>query len=494
MKLVIFLTLFALSQVLGESDLNNRTFPDGFKFGAATASYQIEGAWNLDGKGVQLWDWYTHTYPDRIDEQDTGDVACDSYHKWREDIELLKALGVNHYRLSISWSRLLPNGTVNNINPKGIEYYKNIFKTLRENNIEPLVTLYHWDLPITLHEIGGWTNPLIAEYFAEYARVCFREFGEYVKTWITINEPQSTCWGGYAAGAKAPGYSLDWEGLYLCAYVHVLAHAKAYHVYDEEFRSSQNGRISIVIDSPWAEPASNSSVDIAAAQQEREFVLGIYANPIFRGNWPQIVIDNIATRSKLEGFARSRLPQFTQEEIDFINGTADFFGLNTYGTGLITLQNKVDEDIGTPSYSLDKGTSSTVDPSWPSDVPWVHQVPWGFRKLLKYVYEQYGHPEIIVTENGWADKSGTLNDVDRISYVSQYLSALLDAYYEDGVNVAGYTVWSLLDNFEWTNGYTQKLGIVQVDFNSDNRTRTPKDSYHWYQKVIQTKCLVENCV
>lgn len=480
--------------VFGDATLSNRTFPDGFSFGTATAAYQIEGAWNEDGKGEQLWDWYTHTYPDKIDLGYNGDVACDSYHKWQEDIQILKDLGVQHYRLSISWSRILPNGTVNNINQKGIDYYINVLKTLKENNIEPMVTLYHWDLPIILHQMGGWTNPITAEYFAEYSRIAFKYFGEYVKTWITLNEPQSTCWGGYDSGSKAPGYTLAGLGLYECAYVHVLAHAKAYHIYDNEFRAQQKGRISIVIDSPWAEAASNSSEDVEAAQTEREFVLGLYANPIYLGNWPQVVIDNVATRSELEGFAQSRLPQFTQEQIDYINGTADFFGLNTYGTNLISHLNKPNENIGVPNYGLDKGTSSSVDPSWPSDVPWVHQVPWGFRKLLKYVYEQYNHPEIIVTENGWADKTGTLTDIDRQSYITQYLSALLDAYYEDGVNVTGYTVWSLLDNFEWTNGYTQKLGLVQVDFEDANRTRTPKDSYYWFQNVIKTKCLVEECL
>ncbi|CAG9765652.1 unnamed protein product [Ceutorhynchus assimilis] len=396
--------------------------------------------------------------------------------------------------MSISWSRILPNATANNVNAKGIEYYLKIFKALKENNIEPMVTLYHWDLPLTLHEIGGWYNPLLADYFAEYSRICFQYFGEYVKTWITINEPQSTCLGGYAEGSKAPGYHHMGEGLYQCAFVHLLAHAKAYHIYDAEFRPKQQGRVSIVIDSGWAEPASDNESDILAAQTEREFVLGIYANPIYLGNWPQVVINNVAQRSTLEGFPKSRLPELTQQEIDFINGTSDFFCLNTYSTNYITIGNSVNESIGEPNYYLDKGTTAYSDPAWPSEVQWVHMVPWGFRKLLKYVYEQFSHPEIVVTENGWADLTGQLNDSNRTRYISEYLSALLDAYYKDGVNVTGYTVWSLLDNFEWTNGYTQKLGIIQVDFDSENRTRTPKDSYKWYQNVIRTRCLVDECI
>ncbi|XP_050305731.1 myrosinase 1-like isoform X2 [Anthonomus grandis grandis] len=478
------LFLLISSTYCDSSTLNNHHFPKNFKLGAATAAYQIEGGWNEDGKGVHMWDWYTHTFPEKIKFNYTADVACDSYHKWEEDVKLLKNLGVSHYRMSISWSRILPNGTANNINLKGVEYYLNIFKALKEANIEPMVTLYHWDLPIYFHEMGGWYNPLLAKYFGEYARVCYKYFGEYVKTWITINEPQSTCLGGYAEGTKAPGYIHMGEGLYQCAYVHLLAHASAYHIYDKEFREAQQGRISIVIDSGWAEPASDSDSDVSAAQVERDFVLGIYANPIYNGDWPQAVIDNVAQRSYLEGFPKSRLPQLTQEEIDFINGTSDFFCLNTYSTNYITSGNKVNESIGDPSYYLDKGTSSFVDPSWPSDVQWVHLVPWGFRKLLKYVYEHFNHPEIFVTENGWADLTGQLNDTNRITYISEYLSALLDAHYEDGVNVTGYTVWSLLDNFEWTNGYTQKLGLVQVDFQSENRTRT----------VIEKRCLVEECI
>ncbi|KAL1513877.1 hypothetical protein ABEB36_003219 [Hypothenemus hampei] len=474
--------------------LNNHSIPVNFKLGVATASYQIEGGWNEDGKGENLWDWYTHTYPEKIRNNSTGDVACDSYHKWKEDVELLKNLGVNHYRMSISWSRVLPNGTINNINQKGLDYYLNIFKALKENNIEPVVTLYHWDLPIYMHELGGWYNPLISDYFADYARLCFQTFGKYVQTWITLNEPQSTCHGGYAEGGIAPGYKHIGEGLYQCAYVHLLAHAKAFHIYDQEFRKEQKGRISIVIDFPWAEPASGNDSDLYAAQMERDFVLGIYANPIYLGNWPDSVISMVEQRSYLEGFSKSRLPVLTQEEIIFINGTSDFFSLNTYSTNYISLQNAVNESIGEPSYYLDKGTLASFDPAWPSEVSWIRSVPWGFRKLLKYVYEHFNYPEIFVTENGWADLNGRLNDTERISYISEYLSALLEAYYEDGVNVIGYTVWSFIDNFEWANGYTQKLGLVQVDFESNNRTRTPKDSYRWYQKVIANRCLIDKCV
>ncbi|CAH1122860.1 unnamed protein product [Ceutorhynchus assimilis] len=224
------------------------------------------------------------------------------------------------------------------------------------------------------------------------------------------------------------------------------------------------------------------------------FSMGLYANPIYNGNWPQVVIDRVGNRSRNEGFPKSRLPEFTPQEIEFIRNTSDFFALNTYGTGYVKFQTGVNDSIGEPHYWLDIGVSSFKDPSWPSVVNWVDLVPWGFRKLLNYVWNEYGNREIVVTENGWADIESILDDTERITYISQYLSALLEAIYEDGVNIFGYTVWSLLDNFEWTNGYTQKLGLVQVDFNDPERTRTPKSSYKWYQGVIARRCLVEKCV
>nr|AEE62108.1 unknown [Dendroctonus ponderosae] len=493
-KFVAFVAFIA-SVTCEDVALSNRYFPDNFKFGAATASYQIEGAWNEDGKGEQLWDWYTHTYPDKIRNENNGDIACDSYHKWREDIELLKELGVNHYRLSLSWSRILPNGTVYNINQNGVNYYTKILETLRANNIEPLVTLYHWDLPVVFHEMGGWLNPKIADYFADFARLSFQLFGRYVKTWITINEPQTTCVQGYGTGGKAPGYVHSGDGVYQCAYTNILAHAKAYHIYDEEFRATQNGRVSIVLDSAWAEPGSSELEDEEAARTAMAFSMGLYANPIYNGNWPQVVIDRVGNRSLNEGLPRSRLPQLTPEEIEYIKDTSDFFCLNTYGTYYAQYQNGVNESIGDPNYYSDIGIHTYSDPEWEAVTDWVSLVPWGFRSLLNFVWTEYdGVEEIVVTENGWADVETILEDTQRINYVSQYLSALLDAYYEDGVNVTGYTVWSLLDNFEWTNGYTQKLGIVHVDFDDEERMRTPKSSYSWYKRVLANRCLVEECV
>uniref|UniRef100_A0AAR5P5R5 Cytosolic beta-glucosidase n=1 Tax=Dendroctonus ponderosae TaxID=77166 RepID=A0AAR5P5R5_DENPD len=487
---------FVLGYTVAATDSpDNRFFPEDFSLGVATAAFQIEGAWNESGKGEQLWDWWMHTYPDKTLNRDSGDVACDSYHKWNEDLELLKVLGVNHYRLSISWSRILPNGwaNINTINEEGVKYYRTLLEALIEAGITPYVTLYHWDLPITLHQFGGWQNPIIADHFAAYARICFELFGDIVKNWITLNEPHSYCFLGYGTGYHAPGYALPSEGVYKCAYTSVLAHAKAWHIYDEEFRATQKGRVSIVIDSPWFEPLTDTEQDREAVQRELDFFFGLYANPIYNGNWPEQVIRIVDARSELEGYSYSRLPKFTEEEIQYIKGTSDFFSVNTYSAYLAHHQHNWDESIDPDevTYYADQGVVNSVDPAWASDVEWVHKVPAGFRKLLNYIHNTFGQPEIVVTENGWAQNVTTAGtaDQDRITYLSEYLSALLEAIYEDGVNVSAYTVWSLMDNLEWANGYQQKLGLVEVDFSDPERTRTAKDSYFWYQMVTKNRCL-----
>lgn len=256
-----------------QREVTNLPFPDDFKFAVATAAYQIEGAWNEDGKGPNIWDTVSHYDPDPIKNNDTGDVACDSYHKYKEDVALMKELGVDRYRFSLSWSRILPTGSTNRINELGVQYYINLLKELQAAEIEPLVTLYHWDLPQPLQDIGGWPNPIMAEYFANYSRICFEKFGDYVKLWSTFNEPDQTCQAGYGTAEKAPLINSDGIADYLCTHTLLKAHARAYHIYDEEFRPTQNGRVSIVINSFWYEPASDSEEDIEAAETRLQFTV-----------------------------------------------------------------------------------------------------------------------------------------------------------------------------------------------------------------------------
>lgn len=492
MKLLILATLCLVYISLSEPI--NKKFPDGFIWGTATASYQVEGGWNEDGKGENIWDRFTHEHPDNIANRDNGDVACDSYHKSQEDVANLVDLGVNFYRFSLSWSRILPSGTADNINQAGITYYRNLITALKENGIEPFVTLYHWDLPQPLQDIGGWPNDQIVELFANYSRVAFSLFGDQVKNWMTFNEAKQTCQLGYGYGVFAPGINSDGVDSYKCAHNVLRSHARAYHIYDDEFRATQNGRVSMVVDSDWFEPASDSDRDKEAAERKIQFNFGWYANAIYHpdGNYPQVMIDRIAARSAQEGFAQSRLPAFTQEEVDYIKGTYDFFSLNTYTTSLSQWSD--DYPIGNPGYDADISVTTYQDGSWNSSASdWLKVVPWGTRKLLNWIDQTYNHPEIVITENGFSDH-GELDDQGRINYYAEYLSNILLAMTEDGVNVTGYTAWSLMDNFEWLGGYTQKFGLYQVDFNDPDRKRTLKSSAAWFKKVVDTKCLVDTCV
>ncbi|KAL1514215.1 hypothetical protein ABEB36_003506 [Hypothenemus hampei] len=330
-KIVFLVLTIWLSGFVGE-----KQFPDNFKFGAAGAAYQIEGGWNEDGKGISMWDNFVHE-AGRVKDNSTGDIACDSYHKYKEDVAILEDLGLKLYRFSISWPRILPGGTPYQVNQAGIDYYVALIKELQAHGIEPFITLYHWDLPQYIEDLGGWLNPQIADYFGDYARIIYKNLGPYVKYWITINEPLSICQGGYGNGNAAPGKTLIGDGIYQCAYNTVRAHAKAYRIYEKEFKPEQGGKVAPNTPCGYFYPKTNSSLDQLAADRTFDFTCGLYVNPIFTGNWPQSVIDRVANRSQLEGYSFSRLPQFTQEEIDYINGTHDYFSLNSERFGIIDI-------------------------------------------------------------------------------------------------------------------------------------------------------------
>ncbi|CAG9836032.1 unnamed protein product [Diabrotica balteata] len=267
MPVIYVVFTFLLSNAIAD---DNTKFPDGFSFGAATSAYQIEGAWNEDGKGEGNWDRVAHTIPNFIYHNDSGDVTCDSYHQWEEDIRILKELKVTHYRFSISWPRLLPLGLNLEVNQAGVDYYKNLIKALKAANIEPYVTLFHWDLPQFLEELGGWPNPEIVSWYSEYAKLCFELFGDDVKHWMTFNEPKQTCTNGYGTGVYAPSTKSPGIGEYMCIHNVLRAHAAAYHIYDKEFRFKQNGKVGIVIDSAWWEPY-NATTDSDASERLLQF-------------------------------------------------------------------------------------------------------------------------------------------------------------------------------------------------------------------------------
>ncbi|KAJ8978812.1 hypothetical protein NQ317_018902 [Molorchus minor] len=480
--------------------VTRRTWPDNVKFGVATAAYQIEGGWDADGKGEQVWDTWIHNNPGKVADHSNGDVASDSYHKYTDDVAAMKEVGVDYHRLSIAWSRILPNGTIDNINQAGIDYYIKVFEELKANGIGAMVTLYHWDIPTDLENQGGWLNPDVVDWFADYARLCYEQFGDYVDS---LGDHQRT-------EADLPRRVRIWRFCSGCGVQRSwgvpvrqacsLAHAKAWHIFDEEFRSKSEARNTIVIDSDWYEPTTDSDEDEAAAEIWRQFIVrycspsqfGMYANPVYSKDWPQVMIDRIADRSEKEGFNSSRLPAFSDEEVEYISGTYDFLAVNHYTSYMVSAAGE--PAISDPSFSRDGGQSVYQKDTWQQAAAgWFKIVPWGIGKLLRWIKKTYGNIEIVITENGVSDLTGTLDDDHRINYIQMYMSHILDAMYEEDVNVTAYTLWSIIDNFEWTQGFNAKLGIYYVNMSDPERPRVAKKSSKYYSSIIKTRCLVDSC-
>ncbi|MEP7323712.1 MAG: GH1 family beta-glucosidase [Saprospiraceae bacterium] len=454
----------------------NKQFPKDFIWGGATSSYQIEGAWNEDGKGPSIWDVFT-MIPGKVKNFENGNTACDHYHKIKEDVALMKQIGLKAYRFSISWSRIFPAGR-GEINQRGIDFYNTLINELIANEITPWVTLYHWDLPAALEfELGGWLGEEISDVFAVYADTCFKSFGDRVKNWITINESWVVAILGYGLGVFAPGKkSMDYP--YLAGHHLILAHAKAVDVYRKKYQTIQQGKIGITNNCDWREPLTDSVEDHAAAERALEFFLAWFADPIYKGDYPSSMKDRLGTR----------LPTFTEEEKILIKGSSDFFGLNHYTTmyAADATDHKEEGSVyGNGGLSEDQDVNLSVSPDWKmTSMQWAI-VPWGCKKLLLWISDRYHHPEIIITENGCAFNEqlieGTINDIDRIEFFRGYLSAIQEAI-QAGAKVNGYFIWSLMDNFEWALGYDKRFGIIYVD---KDLNRILKESAVWYGKVIE---------
>nr|XP_020500398.2 lactase-phlorizin hydrolase-like [Labrus bergylta] len=454
-------------------------FPMAFNWSTASASYQIEGSWRTDGKGLSIWDKFAHT-PLRVDNSYNGDIACDSYNKVDEDVAVLKKLKVTHYRFSVSWSRVLPDGTYNFINEAGLDYYHRLLDALKAANIEPQVTLYHWDLPLALQKIGGWENEIMVRRFYEYADVLFSRLGQKVKFWITLNEPYIVANLGYGYGTFAPGII---GKQYIAAHNLIKAHAEAWHLYNRKYRAKQGGIISITINSDWAEPRNPyKQEDVDAAKRYLQFFIGWFAHPIFNGDYPEVMKKTIHERSLAAGLPKSRLPEFTPEEIQRIKGTHDYFGFNHYTTVL-----SYPVDLGKQQdYEGDRGTGTTHDRTWiESGSFWLKITPFGFRKILKFIKDEYGNPPVYVTENGISERGAVdLNDIHRKHYYEKYINQALKAQVLDGVDLRGYTAWSLMDNFEWAAGYSERFGLFFVNRSDPNLPRIPKNSASRYASII----------
>ena len=451
-------------------------FPKDFVWGSATSSYQIEGAWQEGGKGMSIWDVFSHT-PGKTYQGHTGDVACDHYHRFKEDVALMKKMGLKTYRFSIAWSRILPDGK-GAVNQEGIDFYSELIDTLLANNITPWIALYHWDLPATLQfEDDGWLNPNITDYFAKYADICFENFGDRVKHWMTFNEPWVASVLGYGLGAFAPGRTSNSEP-YLAGHYMLIAHAKAVDVYKKKYQSQQKGEIGITNNCDWREPLTDSKEDKVAAERALEFFLGWFANPIFKGDYPEVMRERLG----------DRLPKFTEEEKKLVLGSSDFFGLNHYTTMYADASDGSKTALSAEANGgllEDQNLNLTADKSWKkTEMGWAI-VPWGLRKLLLWIDEKYDSPKIYITENGCAfdDKKvdGAVNDVERIAFYDSYIKECHNAI-SKGANVKGYFAWSFMDNYEWASGYEKRFGLHYVDFKT--LERTPKASAKWFTELM----------
>lgn len=454
-----------------------KIFPNDFIWGCSTSAYQIEGAWDQDGKGPSIWDAFSQI-PGKVHNSENAKQAADHYHHWAGDVDLMAGLGLQAYRFSISWPRLLPHGR-GRVNRKGIEFYSRLIDRLLEKNIEPWPTLFHWDLPLTLQfENDGLLNPAIVDAFEEYADVCFSHFGDRVKHWLTFNEPWVYAIFAHGYGVMAPGRQSHSEP-YRVAHHFLLAHGRIVRRYRETYQSRQNGRISLALNCDWREPLTDRPEDKAAAQRALEFYLGWFADPIFLGDYPESMRAGVG----------SRLPAFTPEEIEMVKGSADFFGLNHYTTLYAAQSSGIDlrdHPYDNGGFSSDQQVELSSDPNWPKTEMGWNIVPQGLTQLLHWIDQRYQKPDIYITENGcaWPDqpRQGVVEDPSRIAYLSDYIRAAHQAITE-GVRLKSYFVWSLLDNFEWALGFSKRFGLYYIDYETGQRI--PKSSARWYRDVIK---------
>ena len=435
-------------------------FPHEMKWGAATAAYQIEGAAHEDGRGQSIWDIFSHT-PGNVKNGDNGDVACDSYHRYEEDIEMMKDLGIEMYRFSVSWPRIFPDGT-GEINEEGLQFYHRFVDALLAQGIEPMCTLYHWDLPQALQDKGGWASRETTDAFADYAELMFQEFKGKIKHWITINEPWCVSFLSNFIGVHAPG-NQDLQLATTISHHLLLAHGKAV----TRFRELEIiGEIGYAPNLEWNEPFSDKQEDIDACNRGMGWFIEWFFDPVFKGSYPEFM---------LNWFEKKGVSLTLEEgDLELISQPIDFIGINYY-TGSVGRYKENEELFDLEK--IDIGYNKT-------DIGW-NVYPEGFYKVLCKVKDQYGDIPIYITENGACYNDGVeygeVHDQRRIEYLKQHLTSLSRSM-EAGVNIKGYLTWSLLDNFEWAEGYEKRFGLVHVNFRTLERTK--KDSYYWYKQTI----------
>ena len=438
------------------------TFPENFLWGAATAAYQIEGAHRDDGRGETIWDRFCHI-PGKTHNGDTGDVACDHYHRYEEDIEIMKALGLKTYRFSISWSRIFPDGK-GEPNRKGMQFYITLVNRLIESGIQPAVTLYHWDLPQKLQDLGGWANRETIDCFVRYAKYVFQNLGDYVPIWITHNEPFVASFVGHWEGRHAPGIT-DFHTALLVSHHLLLSHEMTVKAYRE---MGLKGEIGITLNMNPVYSATDRMEDIEAAIVFNEYHNKWFSDPVLKGKYPE----NILKWYKKNEF----FPEAMSEEIEETFQPVDFLGINNYFSSFI----KADNQKWPIQVSAATTGKDTTQMGWEIN-------PEGLHDLLFYLNREYNGVKILITENGAAfndiiNREGKVEDDNRLDYLYRNLEQVHRAI-GSGVNVRGYYAWSLLDNFEWAYGYSKRFGLVYVDYNT--QARIIKKSAHWYREVIR---------
>ncbi|HCI29308.1 MAG TPA: beta-glucosidase [Fervidobacterium sp.] len=432
-------------------------FPKNFCFGTATASYQIEGAADEDGRGPSIWDVFSHM-PGKTFNDETGDIACDHYHRYKEDVQIMKDIGLDAYRFSISWPRVMPDGK--SINQKGIDFYNRLVDELLEAGITPFVTLYHWDLPYALHEKGGWLNPDIAMYFRAYATFMFDELGDRVKHWITLNEPWCSSFLGYFMGEHAPGHQNLQEAL-ITTHNLLRAHGYAVQSFREEVKDGEVGLTNVVMK---IEPGDSRPESFFVASLVDKIVNAWFHDPVIFGSYPEEVVKTYSEKGL----------QVPLDDFSIISNPIDFFGVNYYTRTLVVYDEN--DPLG---FSYAQGDLPKTDMGW-------EIYPQGLFDMLVNLKERYRLP-LYITENGIAgpDKveNGRVSDTYRIEYLEKHFEKVLEAI-EAGVDVRGYFIWSLMDNFEWAHGYSKRFGIVYIDYNTQKRIL--KDSAMWLKEFLRS--------
>ncbi|GHV16904.1 beta-glucosidase [Spirochaetia bacterium] len=438
--------------------MHTLNFPKDFLWGTATASYQVEGAGHEGGRSESIWDIFSRI-PGAVYAGENGEVACDQYHRYKEDIALMAELGFKSYRFSIAWPRIIPGGDDGKVNPLGVAYYRDLCKELHAHGIEACATIYHWDLPQSLQDKGGWAERHIPEAFGEFAKVCFKELGDCVDRWITINEPLCVAYLGYLYGSHAPGIRDQNQAIRAVHHIN-LAHGLAVQAHRAAGLKSPIG---ITWNASHPRPATSSEADKKAALVARAFETEVFMLPVLGKGYPELITKELGISVPLQS-----------GDLEIISGKIDFIGVNYYNEGAVGYDpNSPFKFGGKPSWQ------DTSDMGWPI-------VPGGLARLLTWIQSIAGGLPIYITENGYArqdvvDPQGRVHDIERIDYIRQHLEVCADLI-KQGLNLKGYYAWSFMDNFEWALGYTKRFGIVHVDYTTQKRT--PKDSAYFFRDLI----------